>query len=478
MMPDRLLSLQHEGVLSPHADAAAIAAAVRAREVSAAAVTEAALDRIAHTHSRLNAFTAVSAARARAEAAAVDAALAEGIEAGPLAGVPYAVKDLFDLGGAVTAAGSKILRDAVPATRDATAVARLQAAGAVCVGAVNMGEFAYDFVTENAHTGATHNPRDLTRSAGGSSGGSAAAVAAGLVPFSLGTDTNGSIRVPASFCGLWGLKPTFGRLSRAGTFPFVASLDHVGPLARSVADLALTYDIMQGSDPNDPACTTRPPEHAVPGLESPLGGLRVAVLDGYFSRGGDPAVHAAVERVASALGAVRRIELPLVEHARAAAFVITASEGGRLHLERLRTRAEDFDPAVRDRLIAGAMLPAAWYVQAQRFRAWWREQVHAVFRDVDVLLAPATPVPATQLGEEKMTVGGRELLVRPNLGLFTQPVSFIGLPVVAAPIASAAGHLPLAVQIIGAPWTEASLLRAARHLEKNGICAAPVAVLP
>ena len=457
--------------LSAHATAATIAAAVRARDVSALAVTEAALERIARTHDRFNAFTTITAERARAEAAAVDAALAAGRDPGPLAGVPYAVKDLFDLAGTVTWAGSKILRENPPATRDATAVARLRAAGAVCVGAVNMGEFAYDFVTENAHAGATRNPHDLTRSAGGSSGGSGAAVAGGLVPLSLGTDTNGSIRVPASFCGLWGLKPTYGRVSRAGAFPFVASLDHIGPFARSVADLALAYDTMQGPDALDPACTTRAPELASPLLHAGVAGLRIGVLGGYFSTGGDPAVHAAVERVATALGAIRRLELPVVECARAAAFVITASEGGCLHMERLRTRAADFDPAARDRLLAGAMLPAAWYVQAQKFRAWWREQIQLVFRDVDVVLAPATPVPATALGQETMMVGGREMLVRPNLGMFTQPISFVGLPVVAAPLQAAAGPLPVAVQLIGAPWAEASILRVARHLEQTGVCA-------
>jgi AtzE family amidohydrolase len=464
--------------LSPQATAGAIAAAVRAREVSAVAVTEAALERVARTHERLNAFTTVTALRARREAAAVDACLAAGLDPGPLAGVPYAVKNLFDLADTVTTAGSKILGDAAPATRDATAVARLRGAGAICVGAVNMGEFAYDFVTENVHTGPTRNPRDLTRSAGGSSGGSAAAVAAGVVPMSLGTDTNGSIRVPSSFCGLWGLKPTYGRLSRAGAFPFVASLDHIGPFARSVADLALGYDAMQGRDPHDPVCTDRPPDYATPTLESGVERMRVAALGGYFSNGADPAVHAAVGHVAAALGTTCSVELPAVEQARAAAFVITASEGGRLHLERLRTRAADFDPGTRDRLLAGAMLPAAWYLHAQKFRAWWREQIAAVFRDVDVLLAPATPVPATLLGQETMTIGGRELLVRPNLGLFTQPISFIGLPVVAAPVQFAAGALPLAVQLIGPPWSETSLLRLARHLEKTGICAAPAADLP
>lgn len=459
-------------VLGPSTSAHTIAAAVRSGAVSALAVAEAALDRIARTHAQVNAFTAVTADRARTEAAAVDAAVADGRDPGPLAGVPYGVKNLFDLAGTVTVAGSRILRDAEPAARDATAVARLRAAGAVCMGALNMGEFAYDFVTENVHDGPTRNPHDLSRSAGGSSGGSAAAVAAGLVPLTLGTDTNGSIRVPSSFCGIWGLKPTYGRLSRAGAFPFVASLDHIGPLARSVGDLALAYDILQGADPLDPACTNRSPESATPALESGTEGLRVAVLDGYFSTGADPAAHAAVDRVAGALGATRRIALPAVECARAAAFVITATEGGRLHIDRLRARAADFDPGARDRLIAGAMLPAAWYLHAQKFRRWWSEQVAGVFHDVDVLLAPATPVPATSLGQETMRIAGRELLVRPNLGLFTQPISFIGLPVVAAPVPRAAGPLPLAVQLIGAPWSERSLLRLARQLERTGVCEA------
>jgi len=461
--------------LSPEATATTIRAAVRSRAVRATEVAEVTLSRIQATHEKLNAFTTVTAERALQEAAAVDAALSAGKDPGPLAGVPYSVKNLFDLAGITTLAGSKVLNTCPPASRDATAVTRLKAAGALCLGAVNMGEFAYDFVTENMFSGPTRNPRDLTRSAGGSSGGSAASVAAGLVPLSLGTDTNGSIRVPSSFCGIWGLKPTYGRLSRTGAFPFVASLDHIGPFARSVEDLALAYDILQGTDLLDPVCTLRPPDLVSPRLETLPSGLRIGILDGYFATGGDTRAHAATETLAQALGAVRRIELPDPGLARSAAFVITAAEGGQLHLDRLRKQATDFEPTIRDRLLAGALQPAAWYLQAQRFRALWREQIHAIFQDVDVLLAPATPVPATVLGQEKMLLNGTEQLVRPNLGVFTQPLSFIGLPVVAAPIQNAVGQLPIAVQLIGAPWAESTLLRVARHLEKSGVCAAPTA---
>ncbi len=460
------------------ASAIEIAAAVRARRITARAVTEHTLGRIAATHVSLNAFTTVTAERARIEATAVDAAIASGRDPGPLAGVPHAVKNLFDLAGVVTLAGSKINRTHPPAKEDATAVERLSRAGAVCVGALNMGEYAYDFVTDNAHDGPTRNPRDLTRSAGGSSGGCGAAVAAGLVPLALGTDTNGSIRVPSSFCGIWGLKPTYGRLSRAGTFPFVDSLDHIGPFARSVADLAAAYDAMQGPDPRDPACAARAVEPGFSVFEDGLGDLRVGQLGGYFEKNCPPQAHSAVAAVASVLGAsfTRRVELPHVTEARAAAFIITAIEAGHLHLDRLRTQAGDFDPGIRDRFLAGALMPASWYAQAQKFRSVYRAEVNDIFRHFDVLLAPATPVPATLLGQETMSIEGVEMPVRPNLGLFTQPISFIGLPVLAAPVHSA-GPQPIGVQLIAAPWNEAALLRVARVLELSGVCTAPIAQL-
>ncbi|HEY1108282.1 MAG TPA: AtzE family amidohydrolase, partial [Opitutaceae bacterium] len=340
-----------------------------------------------------------------------------------------------------------------------------------------MGEYAYDFVTDNAHDGSTRNPHDLARSAGGSSGGCGAAVAGGLVLLSIGTDTNGSIRVPSSFCGIWGLKPTYGRLSRAGSFPFVDSLDHIGPFARSVSDLALAYDIMQGPDPRDHACAQRAIEPATVDLERGLEGVRVGILHGYFQKNCPPQAHAAVAAVAHALAPAyqgRRVDLPHAAEARAAAFLITATEAGALHLDRSRTQAADYDPKIRDRYLAGALIPTPWYLQAQKFRSWFRARAAEVFRDVDVLLAPATPVPATLLGQETMTLEGIEMPVRPNLGIFTQPVSFIGLPVVAAPIHTT-GPQPIGVQLIGAPWSEALLLRVARSLERTGVCTAPVA---
>jgi aspartyl-tRNA(Asn)/glutamyl-tRNA(Gln) amidotransferase subunit A len=453
------------------ATAAEIANAVRAGSTSASQVTDAVLAAIRTRGKAFNAFTAVTEERARAKAAAVDARRAQGGAPGSLAGVPFAVKNLFDIAGLPTLAGSKINREHPPATRDATLIERLEAAGAILVGALNMGEYAYDFTGENVHDGPSRNPHDTLRMTGGSSGGSGGAVAGRLVPLSLGSDTNGSIRVPASLCGIFGLKPTYGRLSRARTFPFVASLDHLGPFARTVGDLALAYDAMQGYDPDDPVCAQRPAEPVLPRIDDGIDSLKIAAAGGYFRKGAAPEALTALERVATALAVRREIEIPEAARARAAAYVITATEGAALHLDRLRTRARDFDPAVRDRLIAGAMVPATLVNKAQKFRRWYRARVLELFADVDVILAPATPCTAPLIGQQTFVLDGAELPVRANLGIYTQPISFIGLPVVAVPVPLK--PLPIAVQIIAAPWREDVALKVARALEHAGVVAAP-----
>ena len=458
------------------APAAAIAAAVAEGRVSARGVVAAALARIERIDGRVNAFTDVLPARALARAEALDAARAAGQPAGPLAGVPFAVKNLFDIAGLPTRAGARINRERAPAARDAALVRRLEAAGAILLGGLNMGEYAYDFTGENVHDGDTRNPHDLAHMAGGSSGGSGGAIAAGLAPLVLGSDTNGSIRVPSAFCGCFGLKPTYGRLSRAGTFPFVGSLDHLGPMARSAKDLALAYDAMLGADSDDPAQALRPAEPVGAALEAGIGGLRIAVAGGYFARMGEPEVFAAVASVAGALGAERVVEIPEAARARAAAYLITAAEGAALHLDRLRRRVGEFDPAVRDRLIAGAMIPAPAVERAQRFRRWYAGAVAALFAEVDVILAPSTPCRAPRGGQKTFVLDGVELPVRANIGLYTQPISFIGLPVVAVPV-HLDGGLPLGVQVIAAPWREDVALRVAHHLERAGVARAPVAAL-
>jgi AtzE family amidohydrolase len=450
-------------------DAISIVTEVQSRKVTAVEVVRTTLERIQARNGELNCFTTVTAETALADAAKIDNQIAAGQNPGIFAGVPFAVKNLFDIAGLTTLAGAIINAESPPATQDATAVAKLKQAGAILVGALNMDEYAYGFVTENSHYGTTHNPHDITRVAGGSSGGSAAAVAAGLVPLTLGSDTNGSIRVPAALCGVYGFKPTYGRLSRAGVALFSSSFDHIGPFATSVRDIAAAFDILQGEDEKDPVCTKHPPVETrlIASLHN-IDGIKIAIADDYFNQKAEPEAFAAVQKIAEILNVKDYVTIPEAHRARAAAFIITASEGANLHLEKLRSRPQDFDPATRDRFLAGALIPSNWYIQAQRFRKWYRDQVREIFQKVDIIIAPTTPITAPLIGQQTMILDGEEILVRPYLGQFTQPLSFIGLPVLSIPI-QRPNALPLGVQLIAAPYNEAKILQVAAFLEANSI---------
>ncbi|MDB5612157.1 MAG: Amidase [Bradyrhizobium sp.] len=441
-----------------------IAARVLERKQSARSVVEATLADISKRDRDINAFTQVTAERALSEAAQVDAAIGAGRNPGPLAGVPFAVKDLFDIAGVPTKAGSKIHAARRPAERDATAVRRLNAAGAVLVGALNMEEYAYGFYTDNPHHGRTLNPHDRTRTAGGS----AAAVAAGLVPIALGSDTNGSIRVPSSFCGIFGLKPTYGRLSRAGSLLFVSSLDHIGPLAQGVGDLAAVYDALQGPDSDDAVCAQRAPEPVAGLLGKGRDGLRIAVAGGYFAEMLSPESKAAVDAASQSLGVVDTVDIPGSDAARAAAYVITSVEAARERFTELHDRIDDFDPNTRYRFLAGAFLPADWYVKAQQFRRWYSRQLAGLFQHWDVILAPVAPIPAPCFTDQSIIIDGKELALRPLLGRFVQALAPAGLPIVVAPFVKR-GALPVGVQIVAAPFKEDHALRVARALESSGL---------
>jgi 1-carboxybiuret hydrolase len=423
---------------------------------------------------QLNCFTAKTFERARQEAASIDALRSRLMPLPPLAGVPYAVKNLFDVEGLITLAGAKINAQNAPALKDATIVARMKRAGAVLVGALNMEELAYGFLTENHHYGTTRNPRDPSRGAGGSSGGSAAAVGAGMLPIALGSDTSGSIRVPASLCGVFGLKPTYGRLPRTGTYPFVNSFDHVGPFANDVCGLALAYDAMQGPDADDPACAQRPIEPTVTALALPPG-TRIGILSGWFHDWADPGARRAVQLAAASLGAVQRAELKSAEVARAAAYVITGAEGGALHRPRLLKQYADFGPSARARLVAGSLVPAAWVVQAQRVRQLAYREALELFQRFDLLIAAAAPAVAPRIGQETLLINGRSIPTKAGLGVLTQPISCIGLPVCTVPVWPNEAEtpedraLPIGVQLIGAPWREDLCLAAARALEQAGV---------
>ena len=462
--------------------ASGVAAAIMRGECRAIDVLADTRARIEAGDGAIHAFTDLTWVRAEREAEAVDAARRDNRALGPLAGVPYAVKNLFDVEGRTTVAGGWLNRNDPPARADAVLVDRMRAAGAILVGALNMDEHAYGFTTENTHYGATRNPHDHARIAGGSSGGSAAAVSAGFVPLTLGSDTNGSIRVPSSLCGVFGLKPTWGRLSRRGTYPFVHSLDHLGPFASSTDDLALAYDALQFADPQDPACAPRAIE-PVGASSITVDGTRIAVLDGWFADWASEPARTAVALAAEALDAVDHVAFTMAEHARAAAFILTGAEGGALHRHRLATRYDAFEPLSRDRLVAGCLIPSSGVIQAQKVRRLALNEVRRLFERYDLLLAPATPVAAPPLGTETLDIAGRTVPARASLGLLAQPISCVGVPVCTVPLwPHADSHpdagLPIGVQLIAAPWREDVCLAAARTLEAAGVatCRVPSAV--
>ncbi|HAF42715.1 MAG TPA: AtzE family amidohydrolase [Sphingobium sp.] len=428
------------------------AEAVKSGHLSAVTLVKDALNRIAAGNPVVNAVTRTLEERALRDAAAVDAKLAAGEDPGPLAGVPYGVKDLFDVAGLPTTAGAARLRHASPAQSDAKAIERLGAAGAILIATLNMDEFAYGFVTDNAHWGVTRNPHDRGRFAGGSSGGSAAAVAAGFVPFALGSDTNGSIRIPASLCGIFGTKPTHGLLPMEGVYPFVHTLDDIGIFARSASDLALVDAVVRGTG------------SAISSLGRP------ALLGGWFQDNLALEMTDALKALSRALGRLPTVELPDVDRARSAAFLITAYEGGRLHLAALAEDALSYDPATRDRLLAGAALPDDLYEAALSYRAVFGAAMAAVFSEHDVLIAPATYGPAPLIDAPFIPIDGTLQPARANLGLYTQPISFLGLPVVTVPLA--VEGMPLGVQLIARKGEDRALLEFARQLEDRGLVTA------
>lgn len=421
---------------------------VRNRERSASHVVESALREIAMKNGSINAFTTVTTDRALQRARSIDEMLSAGEDPGPLAGVPFAAKDLFDIEGVVTLAGSRVLASNPAATRDAAVVSALEGAGAILVGALNMEEFAYGFLTDNAHYGPTRNPHDLERTAGGSSGGTGAAVASGMVPLALGSDTNGSIRIPASFCGAVGMKPTFGRVRRDGMVPLAPSQDHVGWIGRCVDDVALAWQTLGGV--TEPKAEARPPV--------------IGVAGGYFADQMTADARAAMEKACKHLEIHHRVDIPCPDVARAAAYAVTSSEASALRLDDIRNRLEQFDPATRYRFLAGALLPAAWYIKGKQFQAWFRAEMEKLFEEVDILMLPASPFTAPRFGEESIEIDGATYPVRPSIGRFTQPISPAGLPIVCLPIPGIA-KLPMAVQLVGPPNREDLVLSTALKLE-------------
>jgi aspartyl-tRNA(Asn)/glutamyl-tRNA(Gln) amidotransferase subunit A len=449
----------------------ALARMIATKAISPVEVVRAHLERIAALDGSLRAYVTVCGDAALEAAHAAEAALMAGGPLGPLHGVPYALKDLYDTAGVRTTGGSRIFAERVPTT-DATVVRRLTGAGAILLGKLNMVEFAYGPEGLNPHYGHPRNPWDAAtpRMAGGSSSGSGVAVATGLAPGALGSDTGGSIRIPASLCGITGLKPTYGRVSRAGVLPLAWSMDHVGPMTRTVADSALMLGVMAGYDPADPSTSVLPVPDYLAALTGDVKGLRVGVLRDHFLEGAAPAVRTAVEAAVKTLAAagavVDEVKLERVALAAAGSLAVVATEALAYHAELLRTRGAEYDPDVARRLRVSAFVSGVHYVRAQQVRALVREEVDAALARRDVLLAPATPVAAPALDERQVALGDSTSDVRSALLRFTRPFNFSGHPACAVPCGFTAAGLPVGMQLVGRPFDEATVLRAADAFQR------------
>jgi aspartyl-tRNA(Asn)/glutamyl-tRNA(Gln) amidotransferase subunit A len=445
---------------------------IATKEVSPVEVVRAFLDRVTALDGTLKSFITVCADAALEAARAAEAPSPAGYQAGPLHGVPWAPKDLYNTKGVRTTGGSKILADFVP-VEDATVVSRLRAAGAIVLGKLNMHEFAYGPEGLNAHYGDARNPWDgrAHRVAGGSSSGSGVAVAAALAPGALGSDTGGSIRIPAALCGIVGLKPTYGRVSRAGVLPLAWSMDHAGPMARTAADCALMLGAIAGYDPADPTTSVLPVPDYPAALTGDVTGLRVGLLRAHFIDVATPEVRDAVLAAAKTLegagAVVDEVNLEHVAHVAAASFAIVATEALTYHAEWLRTRARDYQPDVRERLMMGAFVSGVQYVRGQQVRQLVRREVDAALERRDVLLAPATPIPASVLGEKETTLGDGPSDVRSALIRFTRPFNLSGHPACSVPCGFTTNGLPLGLQIVGRPFDEATVLRVADAYQRR-----------
>ncbi len=449
---------------------AEVSGVIRRRDVSARVLTESVLARIAAVEPRLNAFTIVTAEEALAAARQADDEIAAGRWRGPLHGVPVSVKDIFDQLGMRTTAASRFLADAAPSRADSGVVARLRAAGAVLIGRTNLHEFALGGTSQTSHFGPVRNPWNPHRIPGGSSGGSGAAVAAGMGFASIGTDTGGSIRIPAACCGVVGLKPTFGRVSRHGLIPLADSLDHAGPLARTVEDAAIVLAAIAGHDPRDPRSADVPAERYADAIEHGVRGLRIGVLEACLAEA-DPEVSAAIRTAVRGLedagAAVRPMALDLLDAARDAVVVVLGVESAAVHRDRLRDHPDWFGADVRERLLRGQALPAADYERALSLRAAFRAQLGRAFEQVDVLLTPMLLVGAPPIDAATVSIDGRDVDALRAITANTREWNLAGLPAVSVPCGFTADGLPIALQIVGRAFGEATVLRAARAHERH-----------
>ena len=434
---------------------------------TSARLVEQTLSAVAAKDGSLNAFITVLDESARARAKALDSELAQGKCRGPLHGVPVAVKDLFHMKGVRTTGGSKLFEDQV-SSFDAAVVERLEAAGAIIIGKTNLHELAYGVTSNNPHFGAVHNPHNLDCVPGGSSGGSGAAVAAEIVPMAMGTDTGGSIRIPAAFCGTVGLKPTFGRVSKFGCMPLGLSLDHMGPLTMTVRDTAVTMDAIAGHDPRDPNTSSGPVESYLPEDNPALAGVRIGWPVNFYFDSLDTEVRKSVNnarKVAESLGAhIVDVRVPDIAALNTISRVVLMSEASAV-LERYLGDRSKFGADVLALLDQGRLLPATDYVNAQRARRAMQAEFQKLFESVDCLFTPASPIPAPRIDQKSVMIDGMEEDVRLAATRFVRGINALGLPALSLPCGRSSSGLPIGLQIVGRAFAEKFVLHVGAALE-------------
>ncbi|MBL8153021.1 MAG: amidase [Anaerolineae bacterium] len=440
------------------------AAHIADRSISPLELTQAYLDRIQRLNPLLNAYITVTADRALADAHAAEAEIARGAYRGPLHGVPIAVKDLYETAGIPTTAGSSFRRDFIP-TQDSAPMSRLRDAGTVLLGKLNLHEWALGVINDNPYFGSCLNPWDTGRSPGGSSGGSGAALAADLCAGSLGSDTRGSIRIPAALCGVVGLKPTFGRVSLRGVVPLSGSLDHAGPMTKSVADAALLLQAIAGYDPADPGSVDVPVEDYSANLTAGVKGLRIGVAHDAFFRAVAPEILAAFEAAAELLArlgaALRPVDLGFAQETVQTSRVMVSCDAAAFHQERLIEHPDAFGADVRGRLEGGTRFTGVEYALARRSQTELKHRLAALFQGVDLLITPCTRMVAPRLDDPKAVEQSRA-----SLSYLTAPFNMAGLPCLSVPCGFTADHLPIGLQIVGRPWQESLVLRAGHAYEQ------------
>ena len=438
-------------------------------ELSPVELVQAHLDRIAETEPKLNSFITLLENESLESAREAEQEIRKSGPRGPLHGVPIGLKDLYYTKGIRTTVGSKILTDFVP-DYDAAVVEKFSDVGAVLLGKLQMHEFAFGASSENPHYGPAHNPWNTDRVTGGSSGGSGSSVAAGQAMATLGSDTGGSVRIPSALCGIVGLKPTYGLVSRYGVYPLCWSLDTVGPMTRSVRDAALVMNAIAGPDARDPSSNERAPEDFAQRLGRPIDGLRIGIPDEHYFNVLDREVKIAVmaaSRVLEGMGAtIEQVSIPMLDNVPAISNTIMLAEAAEVHLEHIRDQGDQFDPAVRDRLEPGTIIPAAQYVRAQRARAAYCEQVDSAMATVDVLLTPTCPVGAPEIGAPMVAVGDRTEPKGPMLSRLTRPWNLYGGPAISVPCGLTSERLPIGLQLAGRPFEDALLLQVADAYEQ------------